>query len=399
MKALCAALVAVAVAHAPLSAQSADAADPAKAAALRAQGLEYGYNLDYDRAVEAFAGAIAADPKHPAGYRLMAATAWIRALFDQGAITVDDYLGQARATVSRRPVSPALADTFRDSIRQAIALSETRLRLHPSDADAHYQVGAAYGYLASYTASIDGRLAGSFGAARRAYREHERALELAPPRKDAGLVVGLYDYTIASLSAPLRLLAHLAGFGADRERAVRRVEEAARYASEAQPNALFTLILIYNREGRPDAALQIVGELQQRFPRNRLLWLEAANTALRAGRPGDARVAVERGLAMAAADPRPRGFGEEARWRLAHGAALAALADPSAAGELRAAIDRSTRDWVSGRAHEELAGLAARRGDHLTAAGESRIAERLCRRDHDDDCADAARRLLSRIRE
>jgi len=102
---------------------------------------------------------------------------------------------------------------------------------------------------------------------------------------------------------------------------------------------------------------------------------------------------------MAAADPRPRGFGEEARWRLAHGTALAALDDPSADSELRAAIDRSTRDWVSGRAHEELAGLAARRGDHLTAAGESRIAERLCRRDHDDDCADAARRLLSRIRE
>ena len=76
----------------------------AAAAALRAEGLQLGYNLDHAEALAAFREAIAADPDDPAGYRLLAATAWIRLLFEQGAITVDDYLGQARATcrVARR---------------------------------------------------------------------------------------------------------------------------------------------------------------------------------------------------------------------------------------------------------------------------------------------------------
>ncbi len=56
---------------------------------------------------------------------------------------------------------------------------------------------------------------------------------------------------------------------------------------------MFTLIVIYNREARYDDALRVIGELQRRYPRNRLLWLEAASTALRASRPADARRAIE----------------------------------------------------------------------------------------------------------
>ena len=84
----------------------------------------------------------------------------------------------------------------------------------------------------------------------------------------------MYRYAVANLGAPLRLVAHLAGIGGDRERALHLVEEAASQPSDVQANAMFTLILIYNRESRYDAALRVVADLKQRFPRNRLLWLE-----------------------------------------------------------------------------------------------------------------------------
>src|SRR5439155_26875491 len=115
---------------------------------------------------------------------------------------------------------------------------------------------------------------------------------------------------------------HLSGFGGDRQRGLRLVEDAARYPGDAQPNALFTLVLLYNREARYGAALGVIDELQRRFPRNRLLWLEAGNTWLRAGRPVQARAALEEGLARLAQDPRPHAPGEDARWKYAHGAAL-----------------------------------------------------------------------------
>jgi tetratricopeptide (TPR) repeat protein len=375
--------------------ESADISRAAAASTLRAQGLQLGYNLDHADATAAFKNAIAADPGDPAAYCLAAANEWTGLLFEQGAITVDDYLGQARATLARTAPAAAIDGAFHDALRQALALSEDRLRHHPQDADAHYQVGAAYGYLASYTATVEGRLLGSLGLARHAYHEHERALELDPRRKDAGMVVGMYRYSVSSLPAPLRLMAHLVGFGGDRERGLRMVEDAASYPSDAQPNALFTLILIYNREARYDDALRVIGELRTRFPRNRLLWLEEGRTELRAGHPAKAKIALEEGMARLSRDPRPRAFGEDARWRYAYGAALVALKDSAAADrELRAALAGPTRDWVRGNVHKELGKVADLAGDRQRALDEYRQADRLCRQDHDGDCSDEAKKLM-----
>jgi tetratricopeptide (TPR) repeat protein len=371
----------------------------ASAAALRAEGLELGYNLDHDAALIVFRRAIAADPLDPAGYRLLAAGAWISLLFQQGAITVDDYLGQARAQVARSIPDAALAATFHDALRQALQLADARLRAQPADADAHYQVGAAYGFQASYAATVEGRVLGSFGSARRAYREHARALALAPERRDAGLIVGMYRYAVSGMSAPLRLAAWLAGMGGDGDRGLRMVEDAARYPSDAQPNAMFTLVLIYNREARYDDALRVIGDLTRRYPRNRLLWLEAGGTALRAGRLAEARAALEQGLARLARDPRPRAPGEDARWRLAYGATLVALKDTAPAErELRTALDGATRDWVRGRVHKELGTLAALAGDRPRALDEYRQADRLCRGDGDSTCAADVGRLIRAVK-
>jgi tetratricopeptide (TPR) repeat protein len=157
---------------------------------------------------------------------------------------------------------------------------------------------------------------------------------------------------------------------------------------------LFTLILLYNREARYDDALRVIGELQRRYPRNRLLWLEAGNTALRAGRLAEAKASLEEGLARLSRDGRPRASGEEARWRYAHGATLVALKDVTAAEpELRAALAGATRDWVRGRAHKELGKLADLSGNRSRARDEYRLADRLCRQDHDSECSDEVKRL------
>jgi tetratricopeptide (TPR) repeat protein len=290
--------------------------DPVSAAAHRARGLEHGYNLDRGEALAAFEDAIAADPGDPSGYRLAAATVWTQIVFEQGAISVEDYLGQAKTRHRRQPPRPELVEKFRSYIRRSLALSEERLRNNPTDADAHYQVGAAFGCLASYTATVEGRVRDSLGAARRAFKSHQRVLALDPRRKDAALIVGMTRQAVASLSAPLRLIAFLAGFEGNSDRGLRLVEEAAEYPGETQRSALFTLVLLYNREGRYDAALQLIKELQQQYPRNRLLWLEEGDTLLRAGRPAEAAAALENGLARLARDTRPRAPGEESRWRL-----------------------------------------------------------------------------------
>lgn len=300
-----------------------------RAAALRLRGLEYGYNLDYPEALDAFEEAIALEPEEPTNERLAAAVLWMRLLFEQGAVTVEDYLGQARSNIPRRPASVSLVAAFQRHLDRATALAEQQLRGNREDAEAHFQLGAAAALRASYVSTVEGRVRDSVGAARRAYKSHERSLALDPQRADAGFTVGLYRYGISCLPWAMRVVARVAGFDGGRATGIHLVEKASRDSSQVRTDALFTLILIYNREGRHSEALRIIQQLQQRYSRNRLLWLEAASTALRAGRLDDALEAVDAGQAKLAADPRPRAYGEDARWRQQRDAILRSMRAPS----------------------------------------------------------------------
>jgi tetratricopeptide (TPR) repeat protein len=366
-----------------------------ESAALRARGHQFGYNLDYEEAFANFRQAIAADPNDPAGYRAFAALTWLHLLFDRGAVMADDYLGQVKSNLSRKPPPSDLDALFHDYAQRSLTLAEKQLRDDPANIDAHYQIGATVSFLASYTASVEGGVLSGFRASRRAYQEHSRVLELDPRRKDAGLIVGTYQYAVSILPLPMRMLAYVAGFGGGRERGIRMVEEAAAYRSDVQTDAEFALIVLYTREGQYDDALRVIGGLQRQYPRNRLLWLEAGSTALRAGRSAQANAALEEGLAKLDADHRPRAFGEEARWKYYHGAALVALRRGVAANdELRAALAREAPAWVHGRVHNELGKLADLAGDHARASLEYQAASRYCGSDNDSVCSEEATRLM-----
>lgn len=373
-----------------------DSLPPARLQAheLCSTGLDLLYNLDHGDALDAFEQAIAVDPKDPAPHRFAASAVWMGILFEWGAILVDDYLGQARDVVERPRPSPAADRAFHDHIARALDLSEQALRERETDPEMFYQLGASEGFLASYIATVEGRLIGSIGHARRAFGFHERVLQLNASRKDAGLVPGMYRYSLSAMSLPVRLLARLAGIPSGRAQGLRQVEEAAAYPGDAQADAMFILIVMYNREDRYEDAVRVIRELQRRYPRNRLLWLEAGTTALRAGDVATARAEIEHGLAMGAADPRPRARGEEARWRLSYGTALLSMDRRAADVQLRAALMIDAPVWVHGRAHGELGKLADLEGRRDEALEEYRLAGRLCRTGNDRVCVDETNRLI-----
>ncbi len=220
-------------------------------------------------------------------------------------------------------------------------------------------------------------------------------LALDARRKDAGLIVGTYRYVVATLALPLRWIAYMAGFGGGKEKGLQLIEGAATYPGDNQADARFALILIYNREKRYDEALKQLALLRDRYPRNRLVWLEIGATNLRAGRAADADRALEEGMARFASDTRPRMFGEDALWHYKRGAARAAVGRVADAREdLTRAIALDGRGWVHGRAHLELGKLALKSGDRAGARRELEAAVTLCDGDNDTISADEARGLL-----
>jgi tetratricopeptide (TPR) repeat protein len=345
-------------------------------AALRRSAFDAAYNLDYPEAVRLFDLALVRDPDDSATHRARAVVTWLHIVFMRGSVTVDQYMGGMTpkdVTLEKPPADDAA--TFQQHAGKALALAEARLQSHPQDVEALYDVGAALGILASYTATVEGRVGGAFSQARRAFNAHERVMQLDARRKDAGLVVGTYRYIVSTLPFPLRWMAYVAGFGGDRQYGIRLVEDAARYPSDAQTDAKVALLLLYNREGRFKDALAIADDLIARYPRNRIVVLEAGATAIRARLFAQADRVLSEGLTRFATDPRPKGFGEEAMWYYKRGVARISLGNVAGAQtDLLRAQSLPARSWVKARIRLEqgkLEDLARRRERALAAYREA----------------------------
>jgi tetratricopeptide (TPR) repeat protein len=367
-----------------------------ESAALRAQGAKEIHSLDRELALESYRRAVAADPQDAAAYRGLASTLWLSITFRRGNMTVDDYLGGvARSKTPFPPPPPETATAFNDALDRALALARTRLAANPRDADAHYDVGAAVALRASYVATVESSALRAFRSAREAYDEHEKVLELDARRKDAGFIVGTYRYIVASLSLPLRWTAYVIGFGGGREEGLKLVESAASYAGDNEEEARFALIVFYNREKRYDEALAHLAILRERYPRNRLTWLESGSTSLRAGKAADGERFLDEGLRKLAGDTRPRMFGEDALWYAKRGTARAALGRAAEARQdLEKALTVEGRRWVQGRAHLELGKLDLKDRNRAAANEHLRAAVRLCEGDNDETAAAESRRLM-----
>jgi tetratricopeptide (TPR) repeat protein len=372
------------------------------AAALCDQALDLAYNLDHDQALTLLRKAVALAPDDPAPHRTLASVLWLNILFRRGAVTVDHYLGAFTGSSMNLPKPPPDIDAeFRTHVARAIALSEARVARNGSDAQARYDLGAALGLQASYVATVEGRMLAGVRAARQSFNQHEQVLTLDPSRKDAVLIVGTYRYLISTLALPMRVMAYVAGFGGGRERGIQLLEQAAQdnrvtagTRSDARTEAMFALVLVYNRERRYDDAIRVLRDLRARYPRNRLVLLEEGATALRAGRAAEAQALLTEGLTMVANDTRTKIPGEDALWRYKRGTARAALHRDDAADDLQRATAPDAQPWVSGRANVELGRLALRRRDPSSASAHARAAESLCDQGNDPICTADARNLL-----
>ena len=393
-------LTALAVAATLIVAHAADAGADERSRKLILSAFDAAYNLDHAQAVALLDKAVAADPNDADAHRAVAVIAWLRIGFLRGSITVDDYLGSvSKPNINMLPPPPDESKRFQTHITRALELAEAEVKSRPRDPEAHFRLGAVVGVQASYGATVAGRILSSFRAARRAYDANERVLEVDPSRKDAVLIVGTYRYLVAALSAPMRLMAYMAGFGGGRERGLRMIEDAALQPGLMQTDAKFALLLLYNRERRFDDAMRVVSELQKRYPRNRQLWYEAGATLLRANRHQEAEAMLAEGLRRFDTDKRERMFGEEALWHYKRGVALARLGRAQAArADLQLVLQRQAREWVAGRAHAELGQLALKAGDREQARQQYRLAIELATRGNDPAGRDEATTLLRAAR-
>ena len=365
---------------------------PAPSAATT-QAFSAAYNLNYDEALRIARQDATARPNDPVAHRTLSTIVWMHILFTRGGITIDHYLGSATSSDIKLPPPPPGPDAeFKEHIQRSIALAEAALKRDPKDVNARYDVGAAYGLLATYSATIEGKVRQAFSAARKAYGSHEWILERAPNRAEAGLVVGSYRYTVALLSMPKRMVAHIVGFGGGKEKGLKLIEGATK-SPLTRTEAQVALALMYSREGRHAEALAVLKVLLAEHPQNRLLQLEVGSAAWRAGRAAEAEAVLTAGLAWHDRDPRPKIGGERAMWIYKRGMARVSLNHlDEASSDLQLALSLKPAGWVRGRIHLELGKVADVRRQRSAALAEYLTAAELCRTYQDPWCQEEAAR-------
>ena len=239
---------------------------------------------------------------------------------------------------------------------------------------------------------------GAFGSARRAYNAHERVLQLAPARTDAGLIVGTYRYVIGSLVLPgtlARLHGRLRRRQGERAAAHRRGRDAI---PSSATDAKFALVLLLNREARYDQAVATSASCSATTRETVCSGSRRARRCCAPDAPPRPTRRSPRACASCATTPgracsAKRGCGTTSAVKRGCGCG----GPPTPSADLTQALSVETQAWVKGRTHLELGKAADLAGDRTRARAEYDHCVQLCAAANDESAArggpDAAHRV------
>lgn len=281
-------LIALAISVSPQAAASPAAAPTAANAwvseadrphyeSLRRGGVEALFNLDYDKANKDFKELVRLYPNHPAGPQLLAARVWIKTLYETRRLQSSLYSSESFYSTGDDKVDPKIIAEFRNLTREAKRLAEARLKLSPKDLEALYWLGAIEGLKASFEEAVERRHFAALRDGNDSVDHHRELLKLDPNFLDAGITVGLYEYVVGSLPLPIKVVAGITGFRGSKKKGLALIERVAQEGDWAHDDARTLLIVLYTREKRYAEALVHARALSEKYPRNYLYLLEAAD--------------------------------------------------------------------------------------------------------------------------
>ncbi len=216
------------------------------------RGIDFIYNIEFEKADKEFADVIRLVPDHPAGYFFQAMTEWWRILSD-----FDDE--------SRDKAYLGLLD-------RVVDMCDKRLEKNENDVTALFFKGGAIGF--------KGRLRANRGAWLLAANDGlvalpvvRKANKLEPSNYDVLLGVGMYNYyadVVPSLYPVVKPLMLFLPSG-DKKKGLEQLELAAQKARYAKVEAMYFLLQTYfTYEKHYVRALELARELRGRYPKNPL---------------------------------------------------------------------------------------------------------------------------------
>jgi tetratricopeptide (TPR) repeat protein len=216
------------------------------------RGIDYIYNIEFDKADKEFDVVIRLIPDHPAGYFFQAMTQWWRILSNFEDESHDKE--------------------FLASLDRVVAMCEKRLDKDEDDVTALFFKGGAVGFQGRLRANRGSWLAAANDGVV-ALSAIRRAFKLDPANNDVLLGMGIYNYYAEVIPGQYPIIKPAMIFlpGGDKKKGLEQLETAAKNARYAKVEATYFLLQTYfSYERQFVRALQLSQELHNKYPRNPL---------------------------------------------------------------------------------------------------------------------------------
>jgi len=261
--------------------------------ALTKSGMEHLYNLEYDQAIAEFAQVMDKHTDDPFAINHVLQAVLLKELYRLNALDTTLYADNGFLTGKALDGDPKVKQRINELEERTIQLCDARIKLDPKDAECYYARGVARGSKLSYVAVVEKSFYSALRNALASRHDNEKCLEVDPTYTDAKLVIGMHNFIVGSLPAPVKVIVGVVGVTGNKKKGLEYLTEVANANDEASVDARVALGLFLRREGRYNEAYEVMKKAAERYSRNFLFALEIANALKDAGRGAEAIAAYE----------------------------------------------------------------------------------------------------------
>jgi hypothetical protein len=235
------------------------------------QGWLKMYDLRFEEAHQIFRNWKQVQPADALGPASDAAAYVFSELAQLGALEselfTDDTRFENRAKL--RP-DPAIRTLFSSEIEHADSLADSALQRSPTDTNALFAKTLTFGLRADFAALIEKQDLTALRYTKEGRPYADRLMAIDPKAYDAYLGAGVENYLLSLKPAPLRVLLRLTGSRVDREKGLEQLRITAQHGHYLEPFAKLLLAVAALRDSNSVGARELLSELHDRFPNNRL---------------------------------------------------------------------------------------------------------------------------------
>ncbi len=243
------------------------------------------FNMDYDKARQAFIALGRDYPQHPAPSLYLASIHWLEEMVRRQDLSLNRFIAPGYFTGKTDQGMPSQERAaFFSSLQKCQDLAKANLRRNPRDMDARYFLATSYGLRASFAITIDHGLREAFSNGNKAYSSTKKLVEENPEYYDAYLTLGVYEYIVGSIPWYLKWMAFIIGAHGSKQDGLEHLKLASEKGQYVKNEAQLVLMVLDVRERRFAEAFEIAQNLNTKFPRSFLLALNHAQILRMSGR-------------------------------------------------------------------------------------------------------------------